>query len=79
MRRKNYTHVHVFIGNTNKFFFHTWILYSLIATQRDGEGFCGCFEFFGGRAEGEILLPGNHDPRGEPAAHWWPLYVQERR
>ena len=50
-----------------------------VATQGNGEQNHQGPGDPGGGAEGQVLLPGDHDPRGEPAAHRRPLHVQERR
>ena len=50
-----------------------------VATQGNGEQNHQGPGDPGGGAEGQVLLLGDHDPRGEPAAHRRPLYVQERR
>ena len=48
-----------------------------VATQGNGEQNHQGPGDPGGGAEGQVLLTGNHDPRGEPAAHRRPLHVQE--
>ena len=53
-----------------------FLLY-FVATQGNGEQNHQGPGDPGGGAEGQVLLPGDHDPRGEPAAHRRPLHVQE--